>query len=77
MTVSGNTPIAGVHRTVWHMGRTELPDGPIYVPKVFQEAMPAPQWGRLLSIVDGSLNPVPVCYLEEQVRSELLTKILA
>ena len=47
------------------------------VPKVFQETMPAPQWGRLLSIVDGSLNPVPVCYLEEEVHSELLTKILA
>ena len=37
--------------------RTELPDGANSVPEDSQETMPAPEWGSLLSIVDGSLNP--------------------
>ena len=40
--------------------RTELPNGPIYVPKDSQETMHVPEWGSFLSIVDGSLKPVPV-----------------
>ena len=31
--------------------RTELPNGPIYVPEDSQETMPAPEWGSFLSIV--------------------------
>ena len=42
------------------VGRTELSNGPIYVPEDSQETMSAPEWGSFLSIVDGSLDPVPV-----------------
>ena len=34
------------------MGRTKLPNSPIYVPEDSQETMPAPEWGSFLSIVD-------------------------
>ena len=47
--------------------RTELPDGQIYVPQNPQESMPAPECGSLLSIVDGSLEPVPVSDLDQIV----------
>ena len=49
------------------VGRTELPDGPIYVPEDSPETMPAPEWGILRSIVDGSLNPVPGRNLDQVV----------
>ena len=54
------------------VGRTELPNGAIYVPEDFQEAMPAPEWGIVLSIVDGSLNPVPVSDFDQVVLKELM-----
>jgi hypothetical protein len=38
------------------VGRTKLPNGPIYVPEDSQETMPAPEWGSFLFIVDGTLN---------------------
>ena len=41
------------------VGRVQLPDGPIYVPEDSDTAMQAPVWASFLSIVDGSLNPVP------------------
>ena len=44
--------------------RPELPNGPIYIPEDSQETMPTPEWGSFLSIVDGSLNPVPVSDLD-------------
>ena len=56
------------------VGRTELPNGQIYVPKDSQETMPAPEWGSFLSIVDGSLNPVPVSELEQVVLKELMAQ---
>ena len=31
------------------VGRTELPNGPIYVPEDTQETMPAPEWSSFLS----------------------------
>ena len=34
--------------------------------------MPAPEWGSFLSIVDGSLNPVPASDLDQVVLKELL-----
>ena len=43
------------------VGRVQLPDGPIYVPEDSDTAMQAPEWASFLSIVDGSLNPVPLC----------------
>ena len=45
------------HMTV---GRTELPDGPIYVPEDSQETIAAPECGSFLSMVNGSPNPVPL-----------------
>ena len=54
------------------VGRTEHPDSPIYVPEDVQETMPAPEWGSFLSIVDGSLNPVPVSDLDQVVVKELM-----
>ena len=49
------------------VGRTKLPDGPIYVPEDSQVTMPAPEWGSFLCIVHGSPNPVPVTYLDQVV----------
>ena len=43
----------------------ELPDGPIYVPEHSDTAMQAPEWASFLSVVDGSLNPVPLCDLDQ------------
>ena len=54
------------------VGRTELPNGPIYVPEDSQETMPGPDRGRFLSIVDGSLNPAPVNDLDQVVLKELM-----
>ena len=56
------------------VGTTELLNGPIYVPEDSQETMPAPEWGSFLSIVDGSLNPVPVSDLNQVVLKELVAK---
>ena len=56
------------------VGRTELPNGSIYVPEDCQETMSAPEWGSFLSIVDGSLNPVPVSDLDQMVLKELMAE---
>ena len=56
------------------VGRTELPNGPIYVPEDSQETMPAPEWASFSSIVDGSPNPVPVSNLDQVVLKELMAK---
>ena len=56
------------------MGRTEPPNGPIYVPEDSQETMPATDWGSLLSIVDGSPNPVPVSDLDQVVLKVLMAE---
>ena len=56
------------------VGRSELPNGPISVPENSQETMPAPEWGSFLSIVDGSLNPVPVSDLHQVVLKELMAE---
>ena len=47
------------------MGRVQLPDGPMYVPEDSDTAMQASEWASFLSIVDGSLNPVPLCDLHQ------------
>ena len=47
------------------VGRVQLPDGPIYVPEDSATAMQAPKWASFLSIDDGSLNPVPLCDLDQ------------
>ena len=56
------------------VGRTELPNGPVYVPEDSQETMPAPEWGSFLCIVDGSENPVPVSDLDQVVLKELMAE---
>ena len=47
------------------VGRVQLPNGPIYVPEDSDTAMQAPEWASFSSIVDGSLNPVPLCDLDQ------------
>ena len=56
------------------VGRTELPDGPMYVLENSHETIPAPEWGSFLSIVDGSLNPVPVSDLDQVILKELMAR---
>ena len=56
------------------VGRTELPNGPVYVLEESQETMPAAEWGSFLSIVDGSLNPVPVSDFDQVVLKELIAE---
>ena len=65
----------------WHrmldqmtVGRVQLPDGPIYVPEDSDTAMQAPKWASFLSIVDGSLNPVPLCDLDQVLLKEVMAE---
>ena len=54
------------------VGRVQLLDSPIYVPEDSDTAMQAPEWASFLSIVDGSLNPVPLFDLHQ-----VLLKVMA
>ena len=56
------------------VGRVQLPDGPIYVPEDSDTAMQAPEWASLLSIVDGSPNPVPLCDLDQVLLKEVMAE---
>ena len=56
------------------MGRVQLPDGPIYVPDDSDTAMQAPGWASFLSIVDGYLNPVPLCDLDQVLLKEVMAE---
>ena len=56
------------------VGSVQLPDGPIYVPKDSDTAMQAPEWASFLSIVDGSLNPVPLCDLDQVLLKEVMVE---
>ena len=56
------------------LGGTELPDGPIYVPEDSRETTPAPKWDSFLSIAGGSLNPLPVSGLDQEVLKELMAE---
>ena len=53
------------------VGRVQLPDGPIYVPEDSDTVMQAPEWASFLSIVDGSLNLVPLCDLDQMLLKEV------
>ena len=57
-------------------GRVQLPDGLIYVPEDSDTAMQAPEWATFLSIVDGSLNPVPLCDLDQVLLKEVMAENL-
>ena len=56
------------------VGRVQVPDGPIYVPEDSDTAMQAPEWASFLSIVDGSLNPVPLCDLDQVLLKEFMAQ---
>ena len=54
------------------VGRVQLPDSPIYVPEDSDTAMQGTEWASFLSIVDGSLNPVPLCVLDQVLLTEVM-----
>ena len=56
------------------VGRVQLPDGPIYVPEDSDTAMQAPELASFLSIVYGSLNPVPLCDLDQVLLKEVMAE---
>ena len=56
------------------VGRVQLPDGPIYVTEYSDTAMQAPEWASFLSIVDRSLNPVPLCNLDHVLLKEVMAE---
>ena len=56
------------------MRRVQPPDGPIYVPEDSNKAMQAPEWASFLSIVDGSLNPVRLCDLDQALLKEVMAE---
>ena len=56
------------------VGRSQLPDGPIYVPGDSNTAMQAPEWASFLSIVDGCLNPVPLCDLDQVLLKQVMAE---
>ena len=57
------------------VGRVQLPDAPIYVPEDSDAAMQAPELASFLSIVDGSLNPVSLCDLDQVLLKEVMAEI--
>ena len=56
------------------VGGVQLPDSPIYVPEDSDTAMQAPEWASFLSIVYGSLNPVPLCDLDQVLLKEVMAE---
>ena len=65
----------------WHrmldrmpVGRVQPPDSPIYVSEDSDTPMQAPEWASFLSIVDGSLNPVPLCDLDQVLLKEVMAE---
>ena len=56
------------------VGRVQLPDSPIYVPEDSDTAMQALEWASFLSIVDGSLNPVPLSDLDQVLLKEVMAE---
>ena len=57
-----------------NVGRVQLPDSPIYLPEDSDRAMQAPEWASFLSIVDGSLSPVPLCDLDQVLLKEVMAE---
>ena len=52
------------------VGRVDLLAGPISLPEDSDTTMQAPEW----TIVDRTLNPVPVCDLDEALLKEVMAK---
>ena len=61
-----------LHRMI--VGRVQLPDRPIYVREDSDTLMQAPQRASFLSIVDASLNPVPLCDVDQVLQKEVLAE---
>ena len=55
-------------------GKVQLPDGPVCVPEDSYTAMQASECTSFLSIVDGSLNPVPLCVLDQVLLKEVMAE---
>ena len=55
-------------------GRTELCDSSIYIREDSQDTFPALECDSLLSIVDGTLNALRVCNLDEEVLQDLMAE---
>ena len=56
------------------VGRVQLPDGPLYMPEDSDTAMQAPEWASFLCIVNGSLNPIPLCDLDQVSLREVMAE---
>ena len=56
------------------VGRVQLPDSPIHVLEDSDTAMQAPEWASFLSRVNQSLNPVPLCDLDQLLLKEVMAK---
>ena len=56
------------------LGGVQLSDGPIYVREDSDTAMQAPEWASFVSIVDGSLNPAPLCDLDQVLLKEVIAQ---
>ena len=56
------------------VGRVQPPDGPIYVSEDSDTPMQALEWTSFLSIVDGFLNTVPLCDLNELLLKEVMAE---
>ena len=56
------------------VGRVQLRDRPIHVPEDSDTAIQAPEWASFLSVVDGSLNPVPLCDLDQVLLKEVMAE---
>ena len=56
------------------VGVVQLSDGPIYVPEDSDTAMQAPECASFLSIVDGSLKPIPLCDLDQVLLKEVMAE---
>ena len=56
------------------VGRVQLSNGPIYVPEDSNTAMQASESAGFLYIVDGSLNPVHLCYLYQLLLKEVMAE---
>ena len=56
------------------VGRVQLPNGPDYVPEDSDTAMQAPEWASLVSIVDGCLNFVPLCDVDQVLLKEVMAE---
>ena len=57
-----------------NVGRVQLPNGPIYVSEDSDTAMQAPESASFLSMVDGSLNPVPLCDLDQVLLKQVMAE---